>query len=320
MYKISWDIQIGNFKLGLLESVLIKKSVENLSDTATIVLPGYVMNQALKINDKINPADSVSIRLGYDNVLIDEFQGYVESITTDGGKLQINCEDAIYLYRKSLKDVELRNVTLKNLLEHVNKEMGGFGLDCSYDFRYDKFVIRNATGWTVLKKVQEETKANVFFKGNTLHVHPQYSKIGNDKLVIYDLYRNVEKSELKFRVADQRKYEVEVVGTLPDGKKIKETMGRPGGEKRTINVLVTDRQSLIERGKQELANIVYTGYEGNFTGWLLPFCEPTFKVQIRDHEHVEDEGKQGNYYVIATETKISNSGGERVVTIGKKIG
>jgi len=322
MYNIAWDIQIGNYKLALMESVQVSKSVERLNDTATIVLPGYVVAQPLRVKDKISEGDTVSIRLGYDHELKDVFEGYVESITTDSGSLQINCECAIFLYRKRLEDVELRNISLRDLLTHVNREIGNFGLSSNYEFRYDKFVIKNATGFDVLKKIQDETRAHIFFRDNTLHVHAQYSEIGNDgKAVIYDLYKNVEKSNLKFRTADQRRLEVEVVSTLQNGTRLTEMIGQTGGERRTINLFgITDRPSLIERGKQELANVIYTGYTGSFTGWLLPFCEPTFKVQIRDRGHLHAEGRQGDYYVIGTETRVSRSGGEQTITIGKKLG
>ncbi len=61
----------------------------------------------------------------------------------------------------------------------------------------------------------------------------------------------------------------------------------------------------------------YDGYEGNFTAWLVPFCEPACKIRLQDEQYAY---KNGVYYVLAVETKFSSSGGSRTITIGKKIG
>mgnify|MGYP006988932437 CR=1 FL=1 len=56
MYRMSHNITIGSYRLMLLESVRIMHSVEALSDTAEVVLPGTVMNVAIEVEDKIHRA------------------------------------------------------------------------------------------------------------------------------------------------------------------------------------------------------------------------------------------------------------------------
>ena len=53
MFKMCWKVTIGAYQLGMIESVEIVRSVELLSDTATITLPSAVYNKAFEINDKI---------------------------------------------------------------------------------------------------------------------------------------------------------------------------------------------------------------------------------------------------------------------------
>ena len=43
MYRMCHSITVGSYKLVLVESVRIVRSVEALADTAVIVLPGMVM-------------------------------------------------------------------------------------------------------------------------------------------------------------------------------------------------------------------------------------------------------------------------------------
>lgn len=52
MYSLDFDITIGGYRLTMLESVTVKAGVENLADTAVVVLPATVYNKALEIEGK----------------------------------------------------------------------------------------------------------------------------------------------------------------------------------------------------------------------------------------------------------------------------
>lgn len=319
MYAMNYDITIGDYRIATLASVTIKASVESLASTAIIVLPGSAHNRALEIESKITRGDKVCIRLGYDAPETDlpvEFRGYVESIATDEGCIKINCEDELYRYRRDLGDKVLTDVTVEQLMTYVNAEMGDYALACDYDFRYDKFTIHNATAYDVLKKVQEETRANIYLRDTTLHIHPQYAEIG--RTVIYDFAVNIEKSELRYLDESDRKVLCVVEGTDDAGKTIKVSRGTTGGDKVTLKIPgVSDTASLARRADEELKVRCYTGYEGNITGWLIPYIEPTWLAEIRDADY---EYKTGRYYVVSVETSFSSSGGSRKITLGKKIG
>ena len=185
MYSMNYDITIGKYRLAALEKVAIKCSVENLADTADITLPGTLFNRTLEVERKIAEGDAVRIRLGYGRALREEFAGYVAEIATDNDSVRVRCEDELYKFRRDLEDRVLKNVTVKALLTSVAREVGDYGVECDYDFTYDRFTIHAATGYDVLRKVQSETKANIYLRGKTLHVHPQYAQIGEK--VIYDL-------------------------------------------------------------------------------------------------------------------------------------
>lgn len=309
------DIRIGNYKLGLLESVEIHKSVDLLADTAVVVVPGVVYNQSLDIEGKVKVGDPVTIKLGYDDNLVTEFVGYLQRIDTDDSSLTFNCEDAIYLTRKPVKDKQFTKTSVKQIVQYCLSEIGMKDLNCTYDITYEKFVIKNANAYDVLNKLQDDTKANIYMKGSTLNVHPAYVEKGGD--VTYSFQQNIESSDLKYRNADDRKFEVTVQGVGLDGKKLKVTIGTTGGEKRTINVsspmLAAD---LRKRGEQDLKYLSYTGYEGSITAWLIPYVEPTFSLHLHDKEY---EYKTGSYYVVSVTTTFSEDGGVRKIEIGRKL-
>jgi len=328
LFNLSWKITLENYQLMLLESVEITRSVEQLSDTATITLPGSVFNKALEIEDKIKRGNTVKIELGYNadtttptppkegnDALVTEFEGFIESIETNDGSITIKCEDAIYQLRKPVADKELNNPDVSDVLNYVLSEIGGYTLSCDYQFKYDKFTILNNTAYKVIKQIQEETKANIYLKGNVLHVHPQYKELFG--LAEYSFQQNIESSELEYRKADDKKTEVIVEGKSKDGKVIRETAGQKGGDTVTIKIDgVSDPASLKNMANEQLKVKSYTGYSGSFTGWLIPYCDAGYKVTISDDDY---EYKDGTYYVLEVVTNFSKSGGSRQVKIGSKI-
>jgi hypothetical protein len=327
MFAMNYNIIIGNYRLMMLDSVTITKSVENLADTAVIVIPGTRINKALNIEDKIKEGDTVEIYLGYNNEFQLEFKGYLNSISTDDSAIKLDCEDALYLFRKSLKDKEHKNINLKNLLTSIvgevnkinseNKTATNYTVKCDYDFTWKTFTIFKATALDVLKKVQDETKANIYFRDEILHIHPPYSEITNEKSVVFDFAGNIEKSDLKYVKLKDKNIEIEVTATTPDGKIQKQKYGQPGGTKINKTSGSTNEFDMKRIAEAEYNLWAYDGYEGNFTGWLIPFVEPAYKIELRDSEY---KYKSGNYYVVATETTFSSSGGVRKITLGRKIG
>ena len=198
MYTMAYDIEIGGWHVGMLDSVEVHRSVELLADTATITLPGAQYNVALDVEDKLHRGDKVIIRFGYkEEGLKEEFTGWLQQISTDGGNIKLTCEDDLYTFRKELKNEVLKKVTLADLLKKVVQGVGkGYSIQCSYSWTYAKFVIHNATGYDVLKKVQEECGADIYLSNGVLHVHPPGEVVGVNRF--YNFALNVEAVNLTY--------------------------------------------------------------------------------------------------------------------------
>lgn len=320
MLVMEYDIQIGNYLVGMLDSVTINRSVETLVDTAKIVIPGHFINAPLKEEDKIKVGDKVTIMLGYDEDLKTEFEGYLKAIHTDDGSITLECEDQLYKWRIPVADRELKDIRLKTVLQtvvnEVNKKQGtAYKVDCDYDFLYSKFVFMKAKAYDVLASIQKDCKANVWFDGDTLHVHAPYSRIKNEMPVLFDFARNIESSDLKYVKAVDKNIEVEVSYNDKKGAKKNKKYGVTGGQKVEVTANSSDEESVMKLAKSTYNLWCYDGFEGSFTGWLVPFVEPTNKVEIRDGER----GTREVYYVLATETSFSSSGGVRKITIGRRL-
>jgi hypothetical protein len=322
MYNMIWDIRFDNagkkFTLGLLAECEIECSVNNLVDIATIVLPESVLNQVLKIEDKISRGTQVTIKLGYDSDLKTEFVGYVQDITTNDSTLKILCEDALFLFRKGVKDVELKATSSKKIAQTLIDQIdASFTLSCDYDIPYEKFVIHQATGYDVLKKLQEETTANIYFdtQNKVLHIHSPYLEKSGE--VKYSMHRNIEKSSLEYKKAIDKKIEVTIEGVDLKGKVTSVTVGTTGGEKITRKVGTIPPGGIKIMATTEYNNRMTDGYEGSFDTWLIPFVQPTYSAIIEDKDYPY---KTGRYYVTSVKTNFSESGGKRTVTPGIKLG
>lgn len=324
LYNIDWDIEFKangkSHRLAFLTECEIFSSVDNLTDTAVIVLPEMRMNRPIddELRSKVERGSEVTIRLGYNGDVRTEFVGFVREITTNDSSLKIHCEDALFLFRKGIPDVEMKPASLKEVAQYVVDHVdGSYTVSCDYEINYEKFTIHQATGFDVLKKLQEETAANVYFdtEHKILHIHPPYLEKGGQ--VRYSMQQNVETSSLEFNNLLDYKVEVTVESTDINGGVHQITVGTTGGDKKTHKTRKPMNEASMRRVAEGiLKRATAPRYEGNFDAWLVPFVKPTYSARIVDDDYPD---KTGWYYVKSVTTSISENGGKRTVTPGVKL-
>jgi hypothetical protein len=321
MFDINWSVKFKNkgvtYRLETIAAIDIDESVDNLVDTATITIPESVMNQVLNIGDRIGRGTEVVIQLGYDNTLKTEFVGFIENIVTNDSSLKILCEDALFLFRVGVKDAEMKPTTMAKIAQSLLSQINtSYTLVCDYDIAYEKFVIHQATAYDVLKKLADETKANIYFNTDKkeLHIHPPYLEKGGE--VIYSMQHNIEKSSLEYKKAIDRKFEIIVESTNVKGKVESYTTGTTGGEKLTLKVGSVSPRDLPKIANAELIRRSADMYDGSIDGWLIPFVKPTYSAKIEDEDYPE---KDGTYYVVGVVTSVSEAGCKRTVKLGVKL-
>lgn len=321
LLDIDWKITFNNAgrktELAMLAEVEITKDIDNLADTASILLPETVMNDPLDFEEKISRGTEVLIELGYNNNLETEFAGYIQDMVVVDGSLKILCEDALFLFRVGVPDREMKPTTLNQVARYIMNEVGqGFTLNSTYDITYEKFTIHNATAYDVLKKLQEETKANIYFdtENKVLHIHPPYLEKAGE--VYYSMQKNIETSSLEFKNKHDHKVEVTIEGVDNKGNVRKYTSGTTGGDKVNLKVGAMDTESIKRIAEEVLKRETTAGYEGSFDTWLIPFVAPTFSARIKDEDYPE---KTAFYYVKSVVTSLSANGGRRTITPGIKL-
>jgi hypothetical protein len=224
----------------------------------------------------------------------------------------------MFLLRKPVADKQFVKVDIKTIANYLIQQTGvNMKVESTLPITYDKFVISKATAYDVLKKIQEETKANIFItEGDppTLQIHPPYLDKGGN--VRYSFQQNIESDDLKYVRAEDKKIQIIVKSTGKDGKVKEVRFGTTGGDQSTIEGNGMDLLSMQKVAENEYNRLLYDGYEGSITGWLVPFVAPTWSAEIVDEEYPE---KDGWYYVVSVTTTISAEGGKRKVQIGRKL-
>ena len=325
MFTINWNIEFKtagvSYSLKTVASIDIECSVDNLTDTATITLPEAYMNQVFNIGNEVKRGSEVIIKAGYDDDLKTEFVGYVQEVVTNDSSLKIVCEDALFLFRKAVKDEEIKRTSIKNIASKLIAQIDpSFQLkidEYGNDVYFEKFVIHQATAFDVLKKIAEETKANIYFntEKKELHIHPPYVEKGGE--VIYSMQRNVENSALEYKKAIDRKVEVTVESVDLNGKVKSYTTGTTGGEKITVKSAVPlTNSAMAARADAELIRRSADMFDGAIDTWAIPFVRPTYTAIIKDEDYPE---KDGNYYIVSVSTSISEGGFKRTVKTGIKL-
>jgi hypothetical protein len=313
---LDWQIMVGNYALALVESVEVHKSVDLLADTCSIKLPGAAYGKAYRVEEQLKRGDKVSVRLGYNGDLVTEFEGYLLNISTDGGSLTINCEDELFLLRKAVADKQFKAASVKSIAEYLVQQAGaGLTVSCTLGVTYDKFVISKATAFDVLKKLQEETKANIYLRAGVLHIHPPYvEQHGN---VSYSFQQNIESSDLKYIRKEDKKIEIIITATGADGKKKEVRFGNTGGDQQAFDGHGMSDASMKALAEDKYRVLMTDGYEGSITAWLIPFVEPGYSASVKDEDY---EYKDGSYYTTAVTTTFDSNGGARKVQLGIKLG
>lgn len=276
-----------------------------------------MLNKAFEVEQKIKRGDAVIIRFGYDDNTPIEFEGFVNAIKSEQGTVTLECEDAIFLTRKSLPNKTLKTTTVRALLQEVVNVMGaGYTAQTNYERGWDNFKIQDATGYDILKKIQEECGLNIYIKDKKLIAEPK-DIFNSNKIVSYDFARNIQKADLTYRRADEKDYEVVVEGITKDGKRKSVTIGTPGGDKRKIIVSgILDETALRQRGQEEMKRLQYDGYEGSITAWAIPFVQAGYGIKIYDADY---EYKNGTYFAVSVTTDVGAGGIVRKITLGRKI-
>lgn len=370
MYQLNQYLEIqdtkGNYiPAPFVESINIERSIKNLADFATVTCAMFHLNSVMifkeSFDDEGDPQNKIyklykrgqkiKIHLGYDDNLKTEFVGFIREVKTTDNSMIIECEDELFIFRdKKVPNKQFNEVSVKKIARYVcDKINPKIKVICDYDMNYEKFTIHDANGYDVLKQIQEDTGADIFFRSSIsdqigkktnnltivtskqieqpetpltetvleLNIRMPYLKNRKfDNNVDYSFQHNIESGQLEYIDTTDKKVKVRIKTSNINGTTQEVEYGNTGGEDFEFKVNRINNAEMKKRAKIEFDRLMQPGYSGSFTAWLVPYVEPNYSIGIYDKDFPE---KNGVYSVESVKTEFSEAGGKRTITPGIKL-
>lgn len=298
------QIVIGDYEFDYVHSVSIESTWQKLGDTCVIELPN-VRGQLDKV---MRPGQEVIVRLGYDDLLVEEFRGYVTSVSPKA-PLRIECADEVWKLRQETISMSWKSVTLKDVLKYLAPDAL---LDNVPGMTLAPFRLDKVTRAAALEHLHTTYGLAVYFRGPQLFVGLPYTEQGVAEN-IYHFQRNALFGSLVYRRAEDVKVKLTAISIKPDNTKITVDLGDSDGETHTMHFYNLTKAELEQQGKEKLKRLKFDGYSGALTAFGQPNPIHSSVVDLRDDTYPERAGK---YFVDKVVTTYGPDGYRRAITLG----
>ncbi len=292
--------EIGEYKIGeYVESILVEKSWDNLTDTAVIRLPKLMVSKG---GADFKEGDPVTITMGYSmprksvDYNIKVFTGFISKVNPSI-PLEVSCEDYSYWLKKinlkeTLKETSLEEVVNK-VVDEANKisprKIDILGKVPTMKLR--QFRFNNENGAQVFARLRNYGLV-FYFRGNKLYAgFPYHENIGE---VAFDLGNNVVDHQLKYEETEEDVHLI-VSSKQKDNTELVAKRGKESGNTVRVKVEhITDQKVLEEIADAKIKNMQTEGYKGYLRAFFIPYtthgmtAEVTDKEQNRVSSHVVD--------------------------------
>jgi len=326
MLRLSSDITIGRATFDFVNQVEVVSSWENLTDTATIILPNNIRPKvdgevSFEITAGEKPiwkrGDSVVINLGYDdnNALI--FRGRITKISPSK-PLEFQCEDEMYTLKQSGVKYSTQSATLKSLMAAILPT--GITAETE-DITLGKFIVTNASVAEVLDYLRKKFGLSSYFlpSGN-LYVGFAYKDVDaitTDALPEFEFQKNIiDGSQLDYTRDDDARFKVTAINIKPNNTRTKIEVGDSLGEQRTLYFYDVSDSELTKLATESLEKMKYEGFQGSFETFLQPTVRHGQAVRMID-PLIPD--RNGVYLVKKVVTRFGIDGGRQQITLDRKI-
>lgn len=337
-FTLNSKISIGTYSFtGGVNELIIKKNVHVIVDTATIKIPGLgriisavgsvatVPVGSVQTARLFKEGDKVSIDLGYNNELKNEFRGFVRrvNLTTP---VSIEMEGYAWQLRNQNILADWKKTTVREVLERIIK---GTDIVLSPDIpviNLTSYFIHNASGLDALEDMKKRMLLTVYFADNVLYAGIEEGRTtantdGVKSLaglaeVKYNIGYNcpVNQPDLKQRLGKDNLVRVRLKTRGKNGKHTLYEAGDVGGAiVERIIAFSNDQNYLKDKAAAYLKKLKYDGYEGKITAFLQPYCLPGWKATITDKKF--EGARAGSYFIAGTEVTFGKGGARRIPQI-----
>lgn len=256
-------------ELRKINSVEIESSWKRLTDKAVIRLPRNVkFFDRQKIREIFRRGNPVSISLGYNFDIKEEFNGYITRISA-GIPIEITCEDEMWKIKQIPVNFSSRNISLANFLKQI---VPGYEIDALEGLELGAVRYPLTNVGEVLKDLQSKKKLYSYMKEKVLVCGKYYADDSKEKPFYFHLEKNVVSDSLEFKNEEDNPVKVIVTSILKSGKKISVEVGETGGDTIKLNnvVGVESIDALTKIAQQDYDKRKRGGLKGTLTVFGKP--------------------------------------------------
>lgn len=292
-----------------VNEIKIVESSKNMTATCTIKLPRKINILNGNINDVIKRGSKVTVKLGYDFNMMQEFTGYVARVNAEI-PLTIECEDEMWLLKQGNTFTKSwSKVKVAEIIKYIYP-----GKTSVIDLTLGAFIIKDLNAVKVLELLKK-VGLRSYFRNGVLVVDFATS-IQAGRRVYYNFKRNIIDPKLKYNRQDDLRLRVKGISKFKNGKIVEEFFGDSGGELRTMHFVELDKSDLQKVIRNEFEKLKFDGYKGSFETFLVPYIKPGDTAVLTDPDYPE---RAGSYQVETVETTFSMRGARREVSPERKI-
>lgn len=295
-----------------INEVEIESSWRTLTDTARITIPrnvSFFNNSDLK--EIIKRGDEVRIQLGYDEVLITEFTGYISQVSANI-PVEIQCQDEMFKIKQIPVNYSSPDINLQKLL---NELIPGYEIDALEGCELGKVRFSKTTVGEVLEKLQQDMKLYTYVEPGTKRIVSGkiYADNSDDKAFLFDLERNVVSNDLSYR--NKEDIRVKVNGTaITSGEKMEFSFGDEDADKNIDwQFLVKTKTDLEAQVKRMYEANKVDGFEGSFTVFGIPAVTHGRKAKLSSSLYPD---RQGTYYIEGVNKTFGTGGYRQQIKLG----
>lgn len=315
------DIKFEGFKAVKPSSLKWNLNIDNISDTAMIVIPAMCglidknNNYSLvQTGMQIKEGLKVEIYAGYDGRNDLQFKGFVKRINFKV-PMEVECEGYSYQLRRKMINKSFGKTTVKSVLGYL---LDGTDITlsdkCPANIDFEAQTFQNYTAMQVLEYLKEKYLLTVFFEFDKLYVGWRATyNAGTAKLRLN--WNVVKDDQLLFATYTGSTVHIELESRAKDGTRKKKKSGnvlRPGDVKKVKTRIDNDAdKELAANDLQLLEN--KKGFTGGMLAFLKPYVRPGMTVEIIDKNYKE---RNGSYFIDSVDGSFSTSGGRQNIKIG----
>ncbi len=317
MFRITHNIQVGNYRLPQVSGFTIDRSMANLTGGCSITIPRNIAYNGTKVSDLVKKGDAIKIEAGYDDNNCLLFSGYVKNITL-GTPIEVHGEDEMY----RLKQIPCETRQYPDL--HINALLGQYlPADIENlvtDVSLGTFRISNNPSLAaILDYIRQNYGLLFYFRNKQLFgVMPSTQFAATADSLEIDFAVHVKADNLQYVSDGDVNLIIKVKTVLPDNTKleVQEPEKATGGEVHTFMAL----EKKTEKELRDYAlNLLATYKPGNLHGSITlygrPLVEPGNFIKLVDADN--QERNEALCQVEKVSYQMNQSFLQQVVTIGR---